>query len=176
MIGIVDTKVRPRTRSRLLEALVDETAHVATALLLLGALDAQSMTNFGLAAALGGVLIDVDHVPMEFWRWDILTRTTGRPYPHSLAAFLGAMTIAYRLPAQYRRIGGAVIVGFAAHLARDLATGGIPLLWPVTAQQVRVPYRLYALLLALAASLIVWRECPSQQTTSCTPQEWEKRL
>ena len=138
-------------------ALLDEPAHAATALLVLGAIRARPPAPFLLGALLGSVLIDVDHVPI-YLGWDALTASDGsRPYTHSLLAVLAAVLAGRRTDGAVSRVIRGAAFGIAAHLLRDMATGGVPLLWPVSAQSVRLPYQLYAASLLLAWRALAWR-------------------
>ena len=139
-----------------LAALVDELAHVITALLVLGALRRRLTQPFAVGILLGAVLIDVDHLPLVLG-WDFLTRGTNRPYTHSLLAVGLTGLGAWVLTERSRRIALGAAFGLAMHLVRDMATGGAPLYWPVAADRVTMPYGVYSVLLMAAAGLVVWR-------------------
>jgi inner membrane protein len=96
---------------------VDEAAHLATGVLVLGRRPAAEV----LAAS---VLIDADHVPKEWFGADWLTRGTPRPYTHSLATVAAAFALGRR----------AAALALLAHLLRDMSdpTTGVALLWPVS--------------------------------------------
>ena len=70
-----------------LRGLLDWPAHLATALAILGALTrvrrALPDQRFGWTMLACSVLIDVDHLPLEFGS-DVLTNGTPRPYTHAL--------------------------------------------------------------------------------------------
>jgi membrane-bound metal-dependent hydrolase YbcI (DUF457 family) len=146
---------------RPLAALLDETAHLATALLLGRALPLPAAPPFVAGAALGATIIDADHLPMDLLGSDILTRGAGRPVTHALptvaALLLGAR--AARGPARAALLGATW--GLATHLLRDAATGGVPLRWPRKGRAVRLPYALYALLLLGPALGALARPLPS---------------
>ena len=73
--------------SRAVEGLLDELAHIATALALLAPLTLSTDRATTLGALAGAILLDADHVPGELGlRW--ITRGTGRPYPHTLLSAL----------------------------------------------------------------------------------------
>ena len=141
---------------RLVEGLLDEPAHLATAFLLLAALPVPRARPFVVGAALGAVGIDVDHLPGELG-WDIITRGTGRPVTHSLATGAALFLLSRALPTPARAVLAGAASGVVAHLARDLGTGGLPLLWPASERRVRVPYGAYLTTLLVAGGGMWWR-------------------
>ena len=151
VVFAVDALLTRATLPLPLIAALDETAHLATADLLLGALCPCAAAPFARVARLGAVLIDLDHVP-KYAGWRRLAREEGRPYSHSLPAIAVLLAIAarsagLRLPA----LGAAF--GLATHLIRDLADeNGAPLLWPAVARDVRIPYGVYAAAMLIAAT------------------------
>src|SRR5581483_11130565 len=74
-------------------ALLDEPAHLATALLLLAAFGLGPLRRYAVAVALGTVLIDLDHLP-AYLGSDVLTQGTPRPYTHSLTTVLAVLALA----------------------------------------------------------------------------------
>ena len=74
------------------------------------------------------------------------------------------LDIACLLPRRGRPIGLAAWFGVATHLLRDLATGGVPLWWPVSPRRVAAPYALYAALLLVGVGLWVSRRRGQLQT------------
>lgn len=140
-----------------LAALMDETAHASSALLLLGTLRRRCAPAVSACTVLGAVLIDTDHLPMQLGS-AVLTRGTNRPYTHSLLAISGVVLIAALLPGIWRGLALSAAFGVATHLVRDMATGGVPLYWPLTGYRVTIPYAAYALLLLIAAGVVMWRD------------------
>ena len=112
-----------------------------------------------VGAALGAVGIDVDHLPGELG-WDIITRGTGRPVTHSLATGAALFLLSRALPTPARAVLAGAASGVVAHLARDLGTGGLPLLWPASERRVRVPYGAYLTTLLVAGGGMWWRALP----------------
>jgi hypothetical protein len=111
--------------------LFDEPAHLATGWLLGGS------DPLFLA---GSLLPDVDHVPLAF---QDPQPGDPRPKTHSLCAAAVTALFSRRLAA-----------GMLAHFARDLAVQpGVPLLWPLTGRELRIPYAAYAAALVAAAAL-----------------------
>lgn len=170
LVFAIDTLLARGGEPRAIEALLDEPAHAATALLFLAALRPRPLKGHGLGVVLGAVLIDVDHVPMGLG-WDVLTRGTNRPYSHSLLTLIGVMVVASCLRGGRRQLAFAVAFGLAAHLVRDMATGGVPLFWP-SAARVRLPYGAYTAILLAAVALAAWR---ARADTVDRPSVWRAR-
>ncbi len=156
VVFAVDALLRRATLPLPVIAALDETAHLATADLLLGALCPRAAAPFARAARLGAVLIDLDHVP-KYAGWRRLVREEGRPYSHSLPTIAALLAIAARSAGLRQPALGAAF-GLATHLSRDLADeDGAPLFWPVVARNVRVPYGVYAATLLAAAAVAARR-------------------
>lgn len=141
---------------RLITALLDESAHLATAFLILAALPLPRTLHFKGGAALGATLIDADHLPMELGR-DFLARGTARPVPHSLPTFGVLLLLSRARPEPLRSVLAGAACGFATHLLRDLGTGGVPLLWPLSKRRVHIPYGLYGALMLGCGTRSCWR-------------------
>jgi inner membrane protein len=106
----------------------DETAHLATTALLLAPFAARVDTPVVLAALVGSVALDVDHVPV----YARLLSDDRRPGTHSIAtpAVVAAIGCLPGLRREQRRVVWGLCAGLASHLLRDVLTGGAPLLWP----------------------------------------------
>ena len=143
--------------------LVDEPCHLATALVVLGAITRvrgmPPSPKFGWTMLACSVLIDLDHLPEEFGS-SILTAGTPRPYTHALWVVLALMagTLAARRRSQRTGTPGAAATvlilggaawGVSAHFLRDVATAPMSLWWPVTTAAVQVPYWCYVLALLI---------------------------
>lgn len=138
-------------------AVLDESAHVATTRLLLLALCRRPSQRFVVAALASSILIDIDHIPMQFG-WDLLTRGVPRPYSHSLLPVLVAGCCGLALKDDWARIAKGISFGIVAHLTRDLATGGgVALLWPLTARTMLISYQPYVLLLVVCSGIVALR-------------------
>jgi membrane-bound metal-dependent hydrolase YbcI (DUF457 family) len=143
--------------SRAAEGLLDELAHVATALALLAPLAPHAGRAATLGALAGAVLLDADHVPGELGlRW--LTSGSGRPYPHTIVSALVLVAIGSGDGRRWRRFAWPVAAGLTTHLLRDLATGGVGLFWPLSRRNVRLPYLVYAALLGAAVLAVNRRQ------------------
>ena len=141
--------------------LVDEPAHLATALLLLVAVSATTGWRpgpaFVIAAVVAAMAIDLDHVPHHFG-WDGLTAGTPRPYTHSLITAVLLLVAGELMEGRRRKIAFGAAFGVSAHLFRDLATGpGVALLWPASRTAVQMPYVAFAVGLLLATALVIYR-------------------
>jgi hypothetical protein len=146
-----------------MRGLLDEPAHLATTLVILGALirvrGVLPDQRFGWAMLASSVLIDLDHLPDEFGS-EILTNGTPRPYTHALWTVL-ALTLGWAIarvaatragrhrPATLELVLGGAACGIAAHFVRDIASAPLPLWWPVTDRAVEVPYWWYVAALAV---------------------------
>jgi membrane-bound metal-dependent hydrolase YbcI (DUF457 family) len=146
-----------RLPARPISGVVDEAAHMATALALLSAWPAADR-EFARGLLAGSILIDVDHVP-ELWGHRWLRPRGVRPVPHSAAA--PALLLVRAARGSSRTALGAA-VGLGGHLLRDLATGrtGVALLWPLTSRPFSVRYRRYAAVLAVLAAVGAARRRP----------------
>lgn len=149
-----------------MRGLLDEPAHLATALIILGALvqirGSLPDPRFIATMLICSVAIDVDHLPAEFGS-DALTNGTPRPYTHALWLVI-VLTLAWACvrsllmrsgrsrPATVELILAGAACGVAAHFVRDIATAPISFWWPVTDAPVQVPYWWYvtALLVIIA--------------------------
>lgn len=149
LILVADDFLARYEPSRAITGMFDESAHLATAYLFSSLAPVPSRLSFLVGTFAGAVLIDADHLPSEFG-WDIITRGSGRPVPHSLPT-VGLLLLAALPLRGYRRllVAGAAF-GVVTHLVRDMATGGVPLRWPRDRRHVRIPYALYLTLLAMA--------------------------
>jgi len=164
-IAVTDHVIHQQQLPFVPRALMDEPCHLATAMIVLGALTRWRGRPpgrwFVWAMLSASVLIDLDHLPEQFGS-DILTAGTPRPYTHALwvAAVLAVVAVAARL--RYRASGSAgagILAGMAAgatwgvgaHFLRDVATAPIALWWPASSTGVQVPNWWYlAVLLVLA--------------------------
>ena len=156
-------------------ALLDEPCHLATALIVLGALirwrGRPPSTWFVWAMLSASVLIDVDHLPLELGS-NALTAGTPRPYTHALWV-VAALAIAAIIAGRWSQLSGgraAAIVtgitagaawGVSAHFLRDVVTAPIALWWPVSSADVQLPYAWYPAALLILAILPPLRRTPA---------------
>lgn len=144
--------------STLAVAMIDEPAHLSTALLVLIAAVGLDLRHraFLASAALGSVLIDLDHIPL-YAGIPHVAQTGGRPFSHSLATPLVLALVVLAAP-RARAVLSGLSVGVLLHLVRDLATGpGVPLWWPLDFRSQTVPHRAYMELLVALAAIGSWR-------------------
>lgn len=125
----------------------DETAHVLTALLW-GVLALSAGLPVVLpVVALGGMFPDLDHIPMLLMGMKSLPGSS-RSVLHTLLVILIFLALA-RWHRRWRWVWGSLALGIASHLARDMATGTVILLWPVSGHPFTIPYLVYMGTLAL---------------------------
>jgi inner membrane protein len=135
--------------------LLDDPAHLATALIVLGAWRPRTRV-FAATFLVVSVVIDIDHLP-DVLGSRVLNPDTARPVTHSLAVLAASGLIAGMLT-RSRLVGAAVAAGFAVHFFRDVAgSPGVPLLWPLSALEMRVPYVVYATVLGVIAAVGIAR-------------------
>jgi inner membrane protein len=156
----------PRATSFAVFAAGDELAHLLTTGIAVLALAAAGRGRlpvpFAAGALVAGNLIDVDHVPLMLGN-DLLTEGTPRPYSHSVTFVLVLLVLGRLVPGRIATGLLGAAYGLAGHLLRDLATGSVALLWPVTDHGFEVPYLAYAVVLtvaACAATTLRWRARP----------------
>jgi inner membrane protein len=140
-----------------LTELLDEIAHAATMLVVLGALSGRVPRAFVAGSLLGAVMLDIDHLSILYHlhAWAPLH---GRPYSHSLVAVV-AVVLLTCLSRGWRTFGIGVACGLLSHLFRDLATGVVPLLWPLTTVQFSIPHSLYeAAIIGVLAWTVVYKQ------------------
>jgi hypothetical protein len=150
-----------------MRGLLDDPAHVATALVIFGALirwrGSLPDPRFGWTMLACSWLIDLDHLPAEFGT-DILTDGTPRPYTHALwvvilltlawaASRFRAVRSGHPRPAAAELVLAGAAWGVAAHFVRDIATAPMSFWWPVTDVSVEVPYWCYVLALAICIAM-----------------------
>ena len=165
------------------KALVDEPCHLATALVILGAITRVRGTPpkpaFGWTMLACSVLIDLDHLPAEFGS-SILTAGTARPYTHALwvvVVLIAGAVVARRWPQRNVTPGAATTAlilggaawGVSAHLLRDVATAPISLWWPVTTAAVEIPYWCYVLALLVVIAIPPARSGSADGTAADMP-------
>jgi len=165
-----------------LRGMIDEPAHLATALVVLGAITRfrgrAPSPKFGWTMLACSVLIDLDHLPAEFGT-NTLTNGTPRPYTHALwtvivltLAWASARYVAVRKerlrPATAELVLAGAAWGVAAHFLRDIATAQMSFWWPLTDIAVQVPYWWYvtALLVIIALGPVRRRKTASAQENS----------
>ncbi len=153
--SVIDVILRSGSWPRWVEAVLDETGHSATTMVLflgvMAILQRRVSAPLIVAALSGGVLIDVDHIPSEIFGWGVFTEGTRRPYSHSLATIVVMVGIAIISRGRHRELILTIAFGVATHLLRDLATSGVSLFWPVSSRNVELEYSIYLILLFAAA-------------------------
>ena len=146
-----------------MRGLLDEPAHLATALIVLGALvrvrGARPDQRFGWAMLACSVLIDIDHLPAELGT-GALTSGTPRPYTHALWTVIALTLVwvaarSFRIRLRQPRLATVELIaagaasGVAAHFIRDIATAPMSFWWPASDLPVQVPYWWYVTALSV---------------------------
>lgn len=136
---------------------LDETAHLATTVLVLWALGRRVGSRLWLPALIASVAIDVDHIPGQLGV-DWLTAGTPRPYTHSLTTVLVALLLSAAWPRR-RDVFRGVALGLTIHLFRDLAEhgSGVALLWPLSDHAFRLPHWVYLAAMIGTAGVVAGR-------------------
>lgn len=129
----------------------DEVAHVLTALLW-GALALSAGLPVLLpVVALAGMFPDLDHIPMFLVGMKSLPGSS-RSVLHTLLVILIFVALAW-VNRRWRWVWGSMALGVASHLARDMATGTVILLWPLSGHPFTIPYLAYMGTLVLCVVL-----------------------
>jgi membrane-bound metal-dependent hydrolase YbcI (DUF457 family) len=137
---------------------LDWSSHLATAILIVANLPARLPPAALRSALVASLAIDLDHVPYYLGS-SILTAGAPRPYTHSLGTVAVLLLAAAALRGCARQVAAGAALGVTAHLVRDLATGGVPLLWPFARSGVAVPFWIEAALLGVLATR-AWLRAP----------------
>ncbi len=159
IIGLCDRGLSARPKSKTIVGLLDESAHVATTVLLLAPGRLPTGSPVVPAALAASVIVDLDHVP-QYLGIECLTEGTPRPYPHSWVTLgaAGAFAAARR---QRREPALGAVLGLSSHFFRDLAlprsNPGIAFLWPFSKARLCIPYRVYVGVLGAALALTLTR-------------------
>lgn len=139
-------------------AALDEPAHLLTAALVLVALGVLTPGRWPRrwvrVALVASVAIDVDHLPL--YAHVSSFERTGRPPTHSLLTVVVLVLGALLLRRWRAELAGAAL-GITLHFVRDICTGpGLPLLWPISRADARLPYgwEVAALLVAAAVAAV----------------------
>jgi inner membrane protein len=154
---------------------LDEPAHVLTAVLILIALPVSRLQPLWGWALVGSVAIDLDHIPL-YVVGDVVAGAGGRPVTHSLVSVAALLALAAAFPRTRVALAGLAL-GVLLHFSRDVATGpGLPLLWPLPGR-VELPYSVYVGMLVLATSaavllLVTRRTAPAFPSGSRRRDRW----
>jgi len=80
---------------------------------------------------------------------------TIRPYSHSLLTVAAIALLAWWLRGVRRAAALAIAVAVLSHLMRDMATGGVALLWPLSWGNMTVAYDFYAATLVICGMVVI---------------------
>jgi hypothetical protein len=136
---------------------LDEVAHAATMVVVLCALARRVPRAFVAGSLLGAVMLDIDHLSIV-WQLHAWAPVHGRPYSHSLL-MVAVVALLMCLPPRWRMVGIGLVCGLLSHLFRDLATGVVPLFWPLASMQFSIPHSLYeAALIGVLGWTVVYKQ------------------
>ena len=138
LILIVDRHIWEPEVGLIRQALADEAAHIAFTVMLLTPYSSRLSKSFVGGALAGSVALDLDHIPIYVSH---SSAARSRPMTHSLAAVVTALIVALGTGGHTRRIACGASFGLTSHLVRDLLTGGVPLLWPLSDRVIKVGTR-----------------------------------
>jgi len=152
LIWVVDATLMHWELAYGVQGVLDETAHLATGLLFLMALPRRPPKPFVLGCLVASVLIDADHIPIVL-HFQPLIAAAHRPYTHSLSTVAVVLVAGLLMSDARRACAFGAVAGLLIHFFRDIATGFVPLAWPVSTTEAQIPYTYYfALMVALAAA------------------------
>jgi len=155
LVFLIDLALLRRHRL-VIVGMLDESAHVMTALLAHLAFRFPVTRQAILGTLVGATLLDLDHVP-QFLGSRILAARTERPVTHSLGGLGVVVAVALASPRSLRQFLAFTAFGVLTQLVRDMATGGVPLAWPLSEQEVSLPYGMYGGLVFLLATSVLAR-------------------
>lgn len=158
-VAVLDTFRASATLGLLVDGVTDEVAHLSTALLVLLAVAGPARLDRHrvevATTLLASVAIDLDHLPL--YAGVPGAAEGGRPASHSVSTVV-LLALAAVWLRRARPVLLAAAAGIGLHLLRDLSTGpGVPLLWPLSTEHVRLPYGPHLALLCLLAAVAVLR-------------------
>jgi inner membrane protein len=137
----------PASVPQAVEGMIDEPAHLATAVIVLAAMGWWGGRRFAIGALVASVAIDLDHIP-TYLGAHFLSQGTPRPYTHSLATVVIVGLVALALRGHWGDVLLGAGVGLLSHLFRDMSEpgqqSGVALFWPISDASVRLPYAAYA--------------------------------
>jgi membrane-bound metal-dependent hydrolase YbcI (DUF457 family) len=149
-VVLADTVILRRRPPWIVAGMFDHPAHLATAGLI--ALNLPPRSGDWTAGFLGGSLLpDLDHVPLAISRVHP-SLDDPRPVTHCLLALAPLFASVPFARGRAREALAGAAAGTLAHFARDVGVGtGVPLLQPLTARSLKMPYPAYGALLAALA-------------------------
>lgn len=148
MAVIMGIDLRLRGAEELLvHGLVDEVAHLLTALIVLSAFRAVGMPVHWLAVAIGAVAIDIEYLLI---RADVLAPVVEDSYrgvAHTLGPALAVILVGLAIP-PLRIVLVSLGLAMLTHVVRDTATSESALFWPLSDQVMHLRYSGYLAIMA----------------------------
>lgn len=130
LYGLREIEPAPADRSVALHGMFDVTGHLLTALVVGIGVRALRLPVPLWSILIGGIVLDVGHVLTYY---DIADQLQGssRNGSHSLIV-VAILAIVGFIDRRHAHIWLGVAMGASSHLWRDMGTGTVPLLWPLT--------------------------------------------
>lgn len=130
LLALRDLEPPPGERSVALHGAFDVTGHLLTAVVIAIGVRALRLPVPAWSILAGGVVLDVGH--LLTWL-DIASRLEGSSRNGSHSLFIVAvLAIIGFLDRRRANIWLGVAMGASSHLLRDMGTGTVPLIWPIT--------------------------------------------
>jgi hypothetical protein len=142
MVLIMGIDLRLRGSEDILtHGIVDETAHLLTALVIFSAIRALGFPVNWPMALFGAIVADVDYLLIREGLMDHVGDTS-RGLLHTLGPALGVIAIGLAVP-PLRVVLLSLGVGMLTHVLRDSATASTSLLWPLSDHAFHLRYSVY---------------------------------
>jgi len=136
-----------------IHGLFDWIGHLLTALVLVIGIRAMGVPVPAWSILLGGIIIDLGHVPQMFGMVGSLEGSS-RNGSHSLTVVAAIALVGY-LDRRRAHIWLGLAIGAVSHLWRDMGTGTVALLWPLTDTVYGTTFHRYLAVLAGIAIAMV---------------------
>lgn len=136
-----------------LHGALDVAGHLATALIIAVAVRALRLAIPVWSLLLGGIVLDFGHVLTDL---DVLERLQGssRNGSHSLAV-VATLAVVGLIDRRRANIWLGIAMGATSHLWRDMGTGTVALLWPLTETVYGTEFKRYLAVLAGVALAMI---------------------
>jgi membrane-bound metal-dependent hydrolase YbcI (DUF457 family) len=143
----------PNERTLTIHGLYDEAGHLLTALVLAVGLRALQLPIPIWSVLAGGILLDVGHILIQLDFSEPITGSS-RNGTHSLV-IVAVVACAGFIDQRRANLWLGFALGALSHLWRDMGTGSVPLLWPISDQVWATSFTRYLLgLLAMALVMV----------------------
>lgn len=123
-------KLEPSNETLTLHGMYDETGHLLTALVVAIGVRALRLPVPVWSVLVGGMVLDLGHVPQMMGYIGSLEGST-RNGSHSLAVVVVLACLGF-IDRRRANIYLGIAIGAVSHLWRDMGTGTVALMWPIT--------------------------------------------